>query len=137
MARKVGRIFLLAALCVSTRAVAAETWDCTFTSHNIARGATGHATVEVDGDVLTEKTDAWKMSDARMQFPAMTVRFHVLENNDVGLVAAYPQAARSVEAGPFIGATVLTLSKSDGNFRTGSVMTTGTSDFNIGHCALK
>jgi hypothetical protein len=137
MARKAGRIFFFVALCVSTPALAAGTWDCTFSSPNIANGTTGHATVEVDGDVLTEKTDAWKMSDERLQFPAMTVRFHVLENNEVGLVAAYPQAVRSVEAGPLIGATVLTLSKSDGDFRTGSVMTKGASDFNIGHCTLK
>src|SRR5689334_12307865 len=112
MARRASQIFLFMALCASTPAVAAGTWDCTFTAHNIATGTTGHATVEVDGDVLTEKTDAWKVSDERFQFPAMTVRFHVLENNEFGLVAAYPQAVRNVERGLFIGATVLTLSKS-------------------------
>lgn len=144
MARRSGRNFFLAALCMSTPAfadastpaVAAGTWDCTFTSPNSANGTTGHATVGVAGDVLTEKTDPWKMSDERLTFPGMTVRFHVLEDNDVGLVAAYPQAAIT-NAGSFIGATILTISKSDGNFRTGSVMTTGASDFNIGHCTPK
>jgi len=137
MARRVGQVVFFVALCVSTPAIAAATWDCTFTSRNIAGGTTGHATLNVDGDVLTEKTDAWKMSDERLQFPGMTVRFHVLENNDVGLVAAYPQAVRSPDTGPFIGATILTLSKLDGDFRTGSVMTTGSSDFNIGRCTSK
>lgn len=136
MARNVGRIFFIAALSVSTPAVATENWDCTLTNPNVANSTTGHATVEVDGDTLTEKTDAWKLSDSGIRFPGMSVRFRVLENNDVGLVAAYPQAART-NAGAFIGATILTLSKSDGIFRVGSVMTTDTSNFNIGHCTMK
>lgn len=139
MARGIAK-WLVAALSVAVLTVPgrAETWDCTITSllpQN--KGQISSVRIEIDGNQLEYEVVASHTVSAP-DAPRTWVPFfeyHVLANNDVGIVAANPQASNSHALGIHLGAWVLTIVKPSGSLRIGSVKFTGdVSDDVMGTC---
>ena len=137
MLTRLSQLLCLAALAASFPAVAAESWECSFTiMYGSAKGGKGAARMEVDGNTLN-----WMVQTSRTTWS--TFQNRLLENNDVGIVAASSQADTGQSFGPsytggrLIGASIITLDKSTGALRTGSVMSNGEHDLLTGHCDSK
>ncbi|HEV2562626.1 MAG TPA: hypothetical protein VGT78_10835 [Rhizomicrobium sp.] len=130
-------ILCCGALCLSTHAVASETWDCTFTKVGEPSNWTRHATIEINGDNLDWRLDPIEMRDPRMSVPATSFHYHILENNDVGTIAAFPEATNEKLLGLIVKATVIVLAKADMSVRMGVVGTYPAQDALTGQCHPK
>jgi len=129
--------FLISFLIVSSVPVlASETWSCNFAS--ISGPAKG---IKVSGRILIDQdTLDWQVLFPKRPVPPYdgaewtSFKKKLLENNAVGAVAETSQAHANGKLGPLIGASIMTLNKSTGDLRMGSVMSTGVYDLLIGHC---
>lgn len=132
---------LIAALSITVLAVpcsAAETWECTITSlipQN--KGHVGSIRIQIDGDKLEWEVLADKTLLAPNAPPTWIpfFEYQVLADNDVGVVAAKPQASEEHVTGIHLGAWVLIILKPSGDLSVGSVEFTGkVSDDVVGKC---
>jgi hypothetical protein len=124
-------------------AFAADSWDCTFARvSGSAKGSAGIAKIHIDGNTLNWLLPPPYATDTRNKWT--TFPYRLLENNDVGIVAVTTEA-RVYEGmgslyngiGPVVGATIIILNKSNGDFHTGSVMANGAHDLLSGRCKLE
>ena len=65
------------------------------------------------------------------------VRYQVLDDNDVGIVAANSRSMVFGSLGPLIGAAIIVINKSNGELHIGSVVQDGAHDLQVGHCGLE
>jgi hypothetical protein len=122
---------ILAFLIVATPSFASEVWNCDFASTSGSdKGLSGIAKIQIDKDTLD-----WQLPVPVKSGMEWTTSPHrLLENNDLGTVAASSQSYSDSDVGPVIGARVIVLNKSNGDLRIGSVMIIGEHDFLTGHC---
>jgi hypothetical protein len=126
-------LLLLATFIVSSPVLGDETWNCTFKiMEGDAKGFDGIAKIQVVGDTLN-----WQPDPGR----GATFPYPVLQNNEVGIVAVVSQARMWKPMGqqdnhmvPLIGANAITLDKSSGDLRMGSIASNGVHNLNEGHC---
>jgi hypothetical protein len=112
-------------------------WDCTFKAFDGPPGASGHATIQVDGDNLDWTLDAFDMPDLKRNTAPVAFHYRVLENNRIGLVAVSAQAQMDKDVGPLISSETIVLNKADGKLSAGGVGTNGAHDSLSGTCRLK
>lgn len=142
MVANMGRVFCCFLLAMSTHAAAASKWDCSYVLVSVSGvpemvTPRGHVRFQIDGDEFKRVPDPWIGPKPLVPIPADTFRYKLLENNDVGIVAARSQSRANPDVGPLIGATVVTINKTSGELREGSVMANGEHDLLTGHCVSK
>ena len=111
MSARLGKVLCVVALVASAPVSAAELWDCTYKSMPV--GVSGRIEIQIDGKAMV-----WGSSVGDIKPVLRNVRYQVLENNDVGLVAATSTALfPSKSLGPMVGGAMITLNKSNGELR--------------------
>lgn len=135
MRQRLGLLLLLGIVCASASASASETYVCTYTVSDEPLSGAKHATIEINGDDLVWKLDAIKTPE--MSVPSTSFHHHILENNDVGIVAVLPEAMNKKPFGEVVRADVVTLTKSNLNFRMGVIGTYPAHDLLTGKCQKK
>jgi hypothetical protein len=126
-------IFLVCAMSIPS--LAGERWHCE--SKGVSQLTKGHNSdteIEIDGASLRQTTKLPSFLEKSEFHPWV---FRILENNNVGIVAASSQATMVPGGGPAVGAVITTIDRSSGAFR---VITTGAdspTDLWKGHCTLK
>jgi hypothetical protein len=129
--------FVLASTFASSAALSAEAWECVFHTVDGPTGLSTQAIMEIDEKGLKWILPAHPMPIVGGYIGATTFQFAVLQNNDIGLVAASPQARTDKDVGVILGAFVVVLNKSSGAFHGGSVWMAGVSDSMKGTCKHK
>lgn len=136
------QVLCVVALVASAPAYAAEEWDCTYTTIPGAfdkNSTSSNVKFQVEGKTLDEKFPSFPKEMDRIVnlFEQMGVlQYQVLADNDIALVASNVQTRMSGPNGPVIGARIITINKSNGELRIGSVMQDGAHDLERGHCEL-
>jgi len=131
MIARLGQAFCCIMLVWTAPALSAEAWNCKFKiMSDDAKNFYGVGKVQIAGDTLN-----WQPDPGR----GATFPHTILQNNDVGIVAALSQAHMWKPMGqsgivPLIGATVIVLDKSSGDLRIGSVMANSVNNLIEGHC---
>ena len=128
MSARLGKVLCVVALVASVPASAAELWDCTYKSEPV--GVSGRMEIQIDGKAMV-----WGSSVGDVKPVLRNVRYQVLENSDVALVAATSTVLfLSKSLGPKVGGAMITLNKSNGELRF--VDTTDTDHRIVGACKL-
>jgi len=73
-------------------------------------------------------------SDGSIRSTPIEDRNRLLQNNSAGIVAVTP---RTDPSGPQLGAEVIVISRQDGAYREGAVLSTGVYEHVSGHCELR
>jgi hypothetical protein len=119
---------ILVASTTTTASLASEVWHCKFADvSGPNKGIHDNADVQADGDRLY-----WKDTPAHTKSGPWVLR--LLENNEVGIVAADSQAQVNPDVGPLLGAVIVTISKSSGAMHASSAMADGPHDLWKGQC---
>jgi hypothetical protein len=127
---------------IGAQASFADGWDCTTRSMSgPGKGLSGSARMEVNDQTLK-----WSVLAPDPSNPNAWTEFdeHILENNENGIVAGTWDARTFSNSeppydglGPIIGARIITLDKSNGLLRMGSVLTNGVHEILTGHCVAR
>lgn len=136
-------ILLIAYLSLSKAVYAEEHWKCeNISTSGSAKDLPGMYIFKVEKNTLHWYLSPPLKLDEKNE--NTFVEYMIIENNDVGLVAVSSLARLSPVLGagrandnPLIGARVITLNRSSGELRMGSVMLTGEYDFLHGYCKLQ
>ena len=137
MFARLGQVLCVVALVASAPAYAAEVWDCNYTTVPDAlhkNPASGNVKFQIDGKTLTFQFSTPIDAQLRDALAGM-LEYQVLEDNDAGLVAVNA-VSRIAGQGPLVGASVVTINKSNGELHIGSVMQGGVHDLQHGLCKL-
>lgn len=130
-------IIALAACLISTPALAADAWDCTFLAFDGPPGITSHVTIQIDGDKLDWILDPYDIPIPKMHIVPGVLRYRVIENNNVGIVAVFSQARIDKDAGPVISSETIVINKANGALHAGVAGTNGVHDNLSGTCRPK
>jgi hypothetical protein len=145
MKNRLALLLLFSVLIASPPAFGAEKWDCTLKDlfGVLPKGAKVSRTMEIDGEWLKWTAESpvidsvgRPMQDRNgdYQHRTTTSRERILENNDVGIVAAFSQSQIDPQVGSIISAVITVIEKATGKFREGSVALNGAHDFFSGQC---
>jgi hypothetical protein len=131
------------AVSLSSPAYAAEVWECSITTvpDTLHKSATsGSVKFLIDGKTLNMQIQSPILRSDDPTLDILTkqgaFRYQVLDDNDVGIVAANSRSLLGT-LGPLIGASIIVISKSNGDLHIGSVVQDGAHDLQVGHCALE
>jgi hypothetical protein len=107
--------------------------------HNSA--TSGSVKFQIDGQTLNMQIQSRMPSSADPTLDILTqqgaFRYQVLEDNDLGIVAANPRSMTLGSLGPLVGAAIIVINKSNGELHIGSVVQDGAHDLEVGHCGLE
>jgi len=146
MPARLGAVLCCVALTfVNAPAAAADSWSCTYKNLTIGPDVPGEAKIRIDGEWLDWIVDVPVVGpmgepvpvpghSGEYQHKPMTFRNQLLENNDAGIVAVTSQSHLVSGIGPLVGATVISIGKSNGDFRMGSVMAGDVQELMSGYC---
>jgi hypothetical protein len=116
---------------------AADSWECAFVVFDGPPGITSHATVKLDGGMFD-----WIIAPLDVSIPPTHIvppamRYRILENNNVGIVAVSSRARIDKTFGALITAETIALDKTNGRLHVGVVGTNGVHDNLSGTCRPK
>jgi hypothetical protein len=122
---------------ISTPALAADSWNCTFLAFDGPPGITSHVTIQVDGDKLDWLLASYDIPNPKIHIVPSALHYRVMENNGVGIVAVSSQARTDKEVGSVINSETIAIDKTTGVLRAGVVGTNGVHDNLSGACRQK
>jgi hypothetical protein len=124
-------------LCLSSSAFAAESWDCSYVAPGEPWIAKKHGTVEITDKDIYWKLDEIDFENGKMSIPSTSVRYSLVENNEVGAVGVHAAATIEKLVGSDVGADVLLLDKVKKTLRIGLVGMYPSHDLLTGICRPK
>ena len=131
-------VLLTPVFCIISFPALAAGWDCRFTvMSGSGKGLQGAAKIEIHGDtadwlVLMPSAQLGSNAAHWSKFPR-----RILVNNNIGLVAADPEAYVVKDVGPVVGSSITALNKQNGDLHIGSIGMLGANEIMAGHCKPK
>ena len=130
------RLFCGSMICVATPSVsvAVEALSCEFQVFDRSgKGFPGVSRVQISDDFLLWFEPS-ALAGPQTNPPYDGLKYKILENSEIGIVAVTSFAYRESDIGPVLGAWVLTIRKSDGAMRVGVVAADGVVNRLTGNC---
>ena len=126
-------------LCLSSSAIAAESWDCSFVGSGEPSIAKKHGTVEIADKDIYWKLDKIDFENGKVSVsvPSTSFRLSLVENNEVGAIWFLAAATTEKSVGSDVSATVLLLDKAKMTLRIGLVGMYPSHDLLTGTCRPK
>jgi len=121
-------------LCLSSSALAAETWDCSYVAPGEPWIAKKHGTVEIADKDIYWKLDEIDFENGKMSIPSTSVRYSLVENNKAGAIGIQASATIEKLVGSEVTADVLLLDKAKMTLRIGLVGMYPSHDLLTGTC---
>jgi hypothetical protein len=130
----------------SGAAIADESWNCRFDdlTGTFPRGMPGSAKIEIHGDRLDWKTEIaaigpgglpFKGKDGKWQTQTVSFPNRILENNGIGIVAAYSQSRIDPDVGTIVSGGFILIARETGKLYEGTVTLDGVHEVLKGTCA--
>ena len=121
----------------TTPTLASETWDCRFTAFDGPPSIKSHVTIKINGSALNWLLDPFNIPIPKIHISPRAIRYRILQNNDVGVVAINTQARIDKDIGPIVSSETVAIDKTTGALHAGVVGTRGLHDNLSGHCHVK